>query len=193
MNYSKVRNEHVLTDITRDEIKFTNLAAIDNGSVYFNPRNHDLQLWATVPELIDNLVHEGVKIRTKTVGENNGEAEERPFIKLRAYPKVRVYTAQDGSEQSYVSPKMTLRYPDGTDVDIKPETINLIDEAVVDNNMVSMGISFHTFEENRFHTMVCNIDEILVLIDNPSVVGNRPSRDGNAGEPRSFLSGFYNK
>ena len=220
MNYSKVRNEHIITDIVRENIKFTNLAAKDNGSIYYNARNHDLQLWVDeLPELIDNLLHEGVKIRTivfkhcpncgSIVSASKGNAfkpcykcgspipeevpvdEERNYIKLRAYPKIKVFQGKDGVEREYPSPRMSLRFPDGTETAVMPDSINLVDEAIVDNNALSVGISFHTFEENRFHTMVCNIDEIIVFINDPSLVGNRPSRDD--GEPRSFLAGVYNK
>ena len=158
MNFVSKGTEYYFTGLKREDIKFTNMEGRLTGSVYDNPNKpqHSIDIWLD-GDSAAILPGSGANVRVKVI-EHDGITEEKSYIKLNAYPKMR----QDkftGAEVQY--PKFVLRCGDNR-VSLTKESFREIDTAHYRDNIEKVDIAFHLYE--AYGRQVTCIDEVWLTI-----------------------------
>lgn len=146
-----------LEDITKDNIRFLNLAGRMTGSVYDDPDrpSHVLVFWITDEECLAALSELGVRIKQITNEETN---EVRYSAQFKAYPKMRINRVT-GKEEQY--PKVMMKTTANT-VRLAAGAFGLVDSS----HISEMSIRFHLWQyDSRKPDVVAVLDEIWVLAD----------------------------
>ncbi len=179
MKYTERRSGLYFENISREEVRFANLAGRLTGSVYEDPSKpqHVYVLWIN-PEHVDIL--RGMNFNVKEVNEydrimhsenedlknrilSDPEFEQeckglvRYSMQLKAYPKMRV-NRSTGKEEQY--PKVMMRTIANT-VPLAMESFGLIDSA----HISSVDIRFHGWQYGKGPEQVAVIDELWLTVD----------------------------
>ena len=142
--------------ITQKDIKYTNLAARPTKSIYYDPERpqHVFVIWLD-QDVADQLVTAGFKV--SQVEDTFNDMGVRPFIQLKAYPKMRVNPATAKEEQA---PKVILK-TSGNAIKLKKESFGLVDSARIN----SADISFHSWFYDEHRPPVAVLDGLWCTAD----------------------------
>lgn len=147
-----------LEGITKDDVRFANLAGRMTGSIYDDPNRpkHVYVLWIEDKDIVDILKSHHANVSEKPKADNPDEV--RYSFQLKAYPKERI-NRETGKEEQI--PKVMLRTT-GSTVRLEKGSFGLVDSAHVD----TVDIRFHFWKYSDVKPdCVAVIDEIWVTVD----------------------------
>lgn len=147
-----------LENVTKENIRFANLAGRMTGSPYDDPNNpkHVYVLWVDDPDVVSALREENVVV--KEVPDKDNPEISRFSVQLKAYPKMRV-NRNTGKEEQY--PKVMMSTTENT-VRLEVGSFGLVDGLHVE----SVDIAFHTWQYNQHKPdCIAVIDELWAKVD----------------------------
>lgn len=149
-------NNYTLEGITQKDIKYTNLAGRPVNSIYYDPDRpqHVVVIWLD-PAVADQLTEYGFKI--SEAEDTFNDMGVRPFMQLKAYPKMRVNPMTAKEEQV---PKVILK-TSGNAIRLKAESFALVDISRIH----STDISFHSWVYDEHRPPVAVLDGLWCTAD----------------------------
>lgn len=146
-----------LEDITRDDIRFANLAGRLTGSRYDDPNKpkHEYVVWIDDPKILDKFREMNVTISEKV----DPETEESRFsVRFKAYPRMSRNPRTGKEEQR---PKVMLKTGD-TAVRLDKDSFGLVDSSYIQ----AVHIRFHLYQyDERKPDTIAAIDELWCVVD----------------------------
>lgn len=174
MNLNKVGNNFCFTDITIDDIKFSNLRGAETRSVFSNSDNpgHTINIWLT-DDMANILRAEGAYVLDKVV-DTDGSPVVKHSIKLNVFASVlQSFKVCCGD----YSEKMQF------------ESLGLVDDSRRIDNIEKLNIGFHLYP-NKYKTISTSVTHIWLYVKDRDKIYAAGSGGSSSEDVEKYFAGL---